>query len=600
MPIPRYAIESINKLPIEPGIYKFYNKEEQLIYVGKAKNIKKRVSSYFLKSNTHNRKTAKLVSEIDQIEFTISASEFDALLLENNLIKENQPKYNILLKDDKTFPYICILNERFPRIISTRKYNPKKGEYFGPYSSVVAMNSVLDLIRKLYTIRTCKYNLSEKNISNSKFKVCLEYHIGNCKGPCVGYQSESDYLQDIGEAKSILKSDTGKIKSIYKEKMQQFADDYSFELAQQYKEKIDLLEKYQSKTLVVNTKVPDSDVCTILSDTDFAYINFLKIRRGNINFTRTVEIKKKLDEKEEEILTQVAYDLRLQTNSESHIIYCNYPITPLSSDVECIVPQIGDKRKLIDISIKNAFHFKKERQKEKDKLKQRSNIAVHQLQADLKLINTPNHIECFDNSNIQGTNPVSAMVCFKRGKPAKKEYRHYKIKTVVEPDDFASMYEVVYRRYKRLTEESKPLPQLIIIDGGKGQLSSSVDALKKLNLYGKIPIVGVAKRLEEIYVPEDELPVLISKKSPSLKLIQQLRDEAHRFAITFHRNLRSKNSFTTALEEVKGIGKSTADKLLKHFKSVAKIKQASYQELEQLVGSSKAKIIAEYLGIKGH
>lgn len=595
MAINRYEIADINKLPTDPGIYKFYNKEEILIYVGKAKNIKKRVSSYFSKSNTHNRKTNKLVSEITLIEFTISASEFDALLLENNLIKENQPKYNILLKDDKTFPYICILKERFPRIISTRKYNPQKGEFFGPYSSVVAMNSVLDLIRKLYSIRTCKYNLSDQNITNNKFKVCLEYHIGNCKGPCVGNQSEEDYLQEINEAKSILRSNTGKIKSIYKEKMKHYSEEYSFEIAQQYKEKIDLLEKYQSKTLVVNTKVPDSDVCTILSDEDYAYINFLKIRNGNINFTRTLEVKKKLDEKEEEILTQVAYDLRLQTNSESRVIYSNYSITPLSTNVECIVPQIGDKRKLIDISIKNAFHFKKERQNEKEKLKQRSNVAVRQLQTDLKLINVPNHIECFDNSNIQGTNPASAMVCFKRGKPSKKDYRHYKIKTVVGPDDFASMYEVVYRRYRRLIEENKPLPQLIVVDGGKGQLSSAVSALKKLRIYGKIPIVGVAKRLEEIYAPEDELPILINKKSPSLKLIQQLRDEAHRFAINFHRNLRSKNSFTTALEKINGVGKLTTNKLLSHFKSISKIKTASFEEVEAVIGTSKAKIIKNHL-----
>lgn len=595
MSIPRYSPNELNKLPVEPGIYKYYNQEDVLIYVGKAKNIRKRVGSYFSKSNHANRKTVKLITEIHKIEFTIAPSEFDALLLENNLIKENQPKYNILLKDDKTFPYICVLNERFPRIITTRHYNPKKGEYFGPYSSVVAINSVLELISKLYTIRSCKFNLSESNISTGKFKVCLEYHIGNCKGPCEGLQNESDYLQDIVEAKSILTANTNKVKTIYKEKMNSYAQEHAFELAQKYKERIELLNKYQTKTIVVNAKAPDTDVFTILTDTDFAYVNYLRIKNGSIIFTRTVEVKKKLEESEEYILSQIVYEMRLQSKSDNPIIYCNVDIPPPSEGVECLLPKIGDKRKLIDMSLKNAFHFKKEKQNEKEKLKQRSNEAVRQLQIDLKLINPPNHIECFDNSNIQGTNPASAMVCFKRGKPSKKDYRHYKIKTVEGPDDFASMYEVVYRRYRRLVDEEKDLPNLILIDGGKGQLSSAVKALKDLSIYGKIPIAGIAKRLEEIYVPEDNLPVHINKKSSSLKLIQQLRDEAHRFAINFHRKLRSNNSFKTELENIQGIGQTTTNKLLKHFKSLRKIREASLDEIIIAIGNSKAKILNNYL-----
>ncbi|MDH5367957.1 MAG: excinuclease ABC subunit UvrC [Cyclobacteriaceae bacterium] len=598
MPILRYSPNELNKLPSEPGIYKYYNQENILIYVGKAKNIKKRVSSYFSKSSNANRKTLKLVNEIFEIEFTIAASEFDALLLENNLIKENQPKYNILLKDDKTFPYICILRERFPRIISTRKYNPKKGEYFGPYSSVVAMNNVLELISKLYTIRTCKFNLSESNINKGNFKVCLEYHIKNCKGPCEGLQTENEYLHDIAEARNILTADTNKVRAIYKEKMNSHAQEHAFELAQEYKERIDLLDKYQNKNIVVNTKISDTDVFTILSDSDFAYVNYLRIKNGNIIFTRSVEIKKKLEETEGYILSQIVYEMRLQSKSESTTIYCNVDINFPSEDVRCLIPKIGDKRKLIDMSLKNAFHFKKEKQNEKERLRQRSNEAVKQLQRDLKLINPPNHIECFDNSNILGTNPVSAMVCFKRGKPSKKDYRHYKIKTVEGPDDFASMYEVVYRRYKRLIDEEKNLPNLILIDGGKGQLSSAVKALKDLTIYGKIPIAGIAKRLEEIYVPDDHLPIHINKKSPSLKLIQQLRDEAHRFAINFHRKLRSNNSFKTELENINGIGKTTANKLLKHFKSLKKIKEANVQEIVIAIGSSKAKILSEYLSQK--
>ena len=591
--------DQVNHLPTQPGIYKYYNKNAALIYVGKAKNIKKRVGSYFNKSNQHNRKTLKLVSEISKIDYTIAHSEFDALLLENNLIKQNQPKYNILLKDDKSFPYICVLNERFPRVISTRRVDHSKGTYYGPYSSVVAMNSVLDLVRKLYTIRTCKYNLSEKNIAANKFKTCLEFHIGNCKGPCEGLQSEEDYNEDITQVKHILNSNSTFTKRHFTEKMNIHAQAMEFEQAQQYKAKVDLLNKFQTKTMVVNSQESNLDIFTIISDEQQAYVNYLRINHGMLNFTQTTEIKKKLNEADGQLLAQYAFDIRKQVGSASKIILSNIPIASLSEDTKNIVPRIGEKKKLIAMSIKNVLHFKKDRLQQKEKIKDRNNEVVRLLQKELKLLSPPDHIECFDNSNIQGTNPVAAMVCFRNGKPSKKDYRHYNIKTVIGPDDFASMYEVVKRRYSRLANENKKLPKLVLIDGGKGQLSSAVSALKDINLYGQIPIIGIAKRLEEIYFPEDQYPLHISKKSPSLKLLQQLRDEAHRFAITFHRLKRSNNSFTTELEEIPNIGKKTADLLLKTFKSVNKIKAANLDELSGIVGQKKATIINNFFTKKG-
>jgi len=593
------AIDQVNQLPAQPGIYKYYNKNGELIYVGKAKNIKKRVSSYFNKSNQHNRKTLKLVSEISKIDYTIAHSEFDALLLENNLIKQNQPKYNILLKDDKSFPYICILNERFPRIISTRRVDHSKGTYFGPYSSVVAMNSVLDLLRKLYTIRTCTYNLSAKNITAGKFKTCLEYHIGNCKGPCEGLQSEEDYNEDIVQAKHILNSNSTFTKRHFTEKMNAHAQAMEYELAQRYKDKLDLLSKFQTKTMVVNSQESNLDIFTIISDENQAYVNYLRINHGMLNFTNTTEIKKKLNEEDTQILAQYAFDIRQQVGSASNTILSNIPIASLPEDIKNIVPKIGEKKKLIEMSIKNVLHFKKDRLLQKQKIADRNNEVVRLLQKELKLLSPPDHIECFDNSNIQGTNPVAAMVCFRNGKPSKKDYRHYNIKTVIGPDDFASMYEVVKRRYSRLVDENKKLPKLILIDGGKGQLSSAVSALKAINLYGQIPIIGIAKRLEEIYFPEDQYPLHISKKSPSLKLLQQLRDEAHRFAITFHRQKRSITGFTTELEEIPNIGKKTADVLLKKYKSVNKIKGLNQEELAVDIGNKKAELVWNFFKKKG-
>ncbi|MBT1706752.1 excinuclease ABC subunit UvrC [Fulvivirgaceae bacterium PWU5] len=580
--------DAVSRLPESPGVYRFYSAEDVLIYVGKAKSIKKRVSSYFSKSTGVNRKTLRLVSEIRRIDYTVSNSEFDALLLENNFIKQNQPKYNILLKDDKTFPYICVLKERYPRIIYTRKYLPEQGEYFGPYSSVVAMKNVLELVRKLYTIRTCSLLLSEQNVAQKKFKVCLEFHIGNCKGPCEGLQAEEAYMEEISQARYILKGNLSVVYNHLNNQMKGFAANLEFERAQAVKEKVDTLERFQSKSLVVNRDVTDIDVFTITSIEAYAYVNYLQIIEGSIVFSKTVELKKKLDEPDEELLSLAVAELREQTNSKNEVILSNLDITVLEEGVENVVPKIGDKKKLIFLSLKNALELKKEKEifREGKKTKQQEVLTI--LQKDMKLPTLPKVIECFDNSNLGGTSPVASMVRFVDGKSERKGYRHFNIKTVEGPDDFASMKEIVGRRYKRILEEGQPLPDLIIVDGGKGQLSSACEALKELNIYGKVPIAGIAKRLEEIYYPEDPFPLLISKKSPGLLLLQQIRDEAHRFAITFHRLKRSKKHFSSALEGIEGIGHKTAEKLLKHFKSVKKIKEASIEEIAAIIGQKKA------------
>lgn len=595
METPSYTPEQISQLPSEPGVYKYYSAEGELIYVGKAKNLKKRVSSYFTKQKGVNRKTQKLVSEIHSIEFTIVNNEFDALLLENSLIKKNKPKYNILLRDDKSYPYICVTAERFPRIIAIRNMVPGLGTYFGPFASVKAMNNVFYLLRNLYHIRTCKYNLSEENIQSGRFKVCLEYHIGNCLGPCEGHQSEANYQEDIDQAVNILKGNLATPRNYFKERMQTAAEKLDFETAQVYKEKYELLEKFQSKSVVVNPNIADLDVFTIVTDEKYAFVNYLKVINGAVTVTKTVEAKKKLEEPEEDILTLVMVELRERYNSSAREVITNIPLEIESERFQISVPKIGDKKKLIEMSVKNALYHKKERLSKTEENREKENRVVLQLQKDLQLKTPPMRIECFDNSNIQGTNPVASMVCFINGKPAKKEYRHYNIKTVTGPNDFASMNEVVGRRYKRLLEEEKPLPDLIVVDGGKGQLSASVDALKDLNIYGQVPIIGIAKRLEEIYYPEDPYPLHIDKKSESLMMLQRLRDEAHRFAITFHRDQRSKGAFTSQLDGIKGIGKNTADKLLKEFRTVGKIKQASEEELSALIGKDKARIIKESL-----
>lgn len=598
MQVPFYTIEEYNLLPDQPGIYKYFNEDHELIYVGKAKSLKKRVASYFVKGSGLNHKTRKMVREIRRIEITLVNSEFDALLLENNIIKKNQPKYNILLKDDKTYPYLVLTKENFPRIFPTRRLIPHKGTYFGPFASVKAMNNVLELIRSIFTIRTCKLDLSPYKIQENKYKVCLEYHIGNCLGPCEGKQKETDYLKDIEHAKHILKGNLGIAKSYFRERMQLAASELAFEKAHYYKEKLELLEKYQAKSMVVNPAIKDLDVFALVSDEKNAYVNYLKVKNGAIIITKTVELKKRLDESETELLLTAIVRLRDQFNSDADEIIVNIPIEEEYEGLNIHFPKIGDKKSLIELSLKNAKYYKQEKLLASGEVKDKKFRVLKQLQTDLSLQEMPDHIECFDNSNIQGTNPVASMVCFLNGKPAVKEYRHYHIKTVEGPNDFASMTEVVGRRYKRLLEEDKPLPKLIVIDGGKGQLSSAVEALKALNIYGKVPIIGIAKRLEEIYFPGDQYPIHIDKKSESLRLLQRVRDEAHRFAITFHRNVRSKKAFGTQLEEVESIGKHTADKLLKHFKSVNKIKEASEEELTAVIGTAKTQKLMEWLSNK--
>jgi len=588
MSFQRFNRDEYLNLPEKPGIYKFFNKEDSIIYVGKAKSLKKRVSSYFSKTNLDSRKTFKLVSEVIQIECVIVSSEFDALLLENNLIKQHQPKYNILLKDDKSFPSICITKERFPRIYSTRRIDQSKGEYFGPYTSVKAMNSVLDLIRKLYTIRTCKFNLSKGNIDKKKFRVCLEYHIGNCLGPCENHQNEHDYQSDIESAKEILKGRISVVSRSYKQKMQDAANELKFEVAHTYKEKLELLEKFQSKSLIVNQKITQTDVFSMIVESEKSlFVNYMKIENGAIVISESLKVNKKIDEDDLEVFRYTIFDLRKKYSSNNPIIISNYPIEPWEG-IEAIVPKIGDKKKLVELSIKNALFHKKDK-----KVSTPNESILSILMEDLNLQDMPVHIECFDNSNIQGSNPVASMVCFKNGKPFKKDYRKFNIKTVVGPDDFASMKEVVKRRYSYLKSENLDFPNLIVIDGGKGQLSSACDALREISLYGQIPIIGIAKRLEEIYFPEDQVPIHISKKSSSLKLLQQIRDEAHRFAINFHRSKRSKNATKSSLDEVKGIGTQTKMLLLNEFGSVLRVKQSSELELQKLIGNSKTKIIQQ-------
>lgn len=588
--------EAAKQLPHSAGVYRFYDTEENLLYVGKAKDLKNRVTSYFNQSRQHSRKTLKLVNQIARLEVTIVANEYDALLLENSLIKAHQPKYNILLKDDKTYPYLCLTNEPFPKLIVTRQTHKSQGELFGPYTNVKAMNILLELLRELYTIRTCHLHLSQSNIEAQKFSCCLEYHIGNCQAPCEGKQSEADYAQDIAQVRSILKGKLAPVKQHFREKMMACAEEMAFEQAEAYKQKLLRLEQFQSKSQVVNPSLGEVDVFSIIADEQQAYINFMMIRDGGIINSQNRQVRKKLEESNEDLLSVFALELRQLNQSQAPEIISNYPLEIPLEGVQNTLPKIGDKKKLLDLSLRNALFFKKEQQKKKQNQSQpKTPQALLELQQILRLDAPPQHIECFDNSNIQGTNPVASMVFFKNGRPFKSEYRHFNIKTVVGPDDFASMFEIVQRRYRRLLNEEKPLPQLIIIDGGKGQLRFACDALRSLDLYGKIPIVGIAKRLEEIYLPEDEVPLHINKKSPALKLIQHARNEAHRFAIEFHRKKRSQNSLQTQLNNIKGVGEKTVLALLSQFKSYKKISEASEQALSEVVGKAKAKLIKAYL-----
>ena len=586
--------EKISHLPHRPGIYKFFD-ENGIIYVGKAVDIRKRVSSYFNKSTQHNKKTRHLIASIRNIEFTIVDTEADAFLLENNLIKQYQPKYNILLKDGKTYPYICILNERFPRVISTRNKIADGSRYFGPYASVTSMNVLLDLIRALYPLRTCTYNLSSENILSGKFKVCLEYHIGNCKGPCENLYDEESYNQHIIQIRNILSGNLTVAKNYFKEKMAAAAAEFQFELAHSFKVKLDLLDSFQAKSTVVSNTLTNIDVFAITSTEKCAFLNYLKVVNGAIIQTQSLEIQKKLEETDEEILASVIVQLRHEFESDSREILVNIDVQLPLQNITVTVPQIGDKRKLLDLSLKNAMYLRKEKESSREKSKDSNEVRIMEtMKKELRLTELPRHIECFDNSNFQGDNPVASMVCFKNAKPSKKDYRHFHIKTVVGPDDFASMYEIVTRRYRRLLDEAAPLPQLIIIDGGKGQLGMAVKALKDLELWGKIPVIGIAKRLEEIFYPGDNLPLYIDKKSETLRLIQRIRNEAHRFAITFHRSRRDAGTLKTEITDIKGLGATTAEKLLLKYKSVKKIKELSFVELADEVGQHKARIILDY------
>lgn len=595
-------IQNILKtLPNKPGVYQHLDKGGKILYVGKAKDLKKRVSSYFTKS-FDNARTYMLVKKVEDIRTIVTETEFDALLLENNLIKEYQPRYNVNLKDDKSYPWICIKKERFPRIFSTRNPVQDGSEYFGPYASVKVMKTVLDLIRQLYHIRTCKLNLSQESIDAGKFRVCLEYHLGNCLGPCEGKQTLEDYNQDVESARELIKGNLNSVKRMLNEQMQSLATELRFEEAQKTKEKIDLVERYQSKSTVVNPSITDVDVFSVLTDAEYGYVNYLKITDGAIIQSHTLELKKKLDETPEELLELSIPEIRSMFRSTSKEIFTSHPIDFTLPDASLFTPQRGDKKHLMDLSLKNARYFRLEKLKNIQIVDpdRHSKRIMQQMKEDLRLSEEPRHIECFDNSNIQGTNPVAACVVFKDGKPSKKDYRHFNIKTVVGPDDFASMEEVVFRRYNRLIQEGEPLPQLIVIDGGKGQLNAALKSLDKLDLRGKIAILGIAKRLEELYFPGDQYPLYLDKRSETLKIIQRLRDEAHRFGITHHRNRRSKNTFKSELEAIPTIGKATVKELLRKFKSVKKVKEATHNDLKEIVGEAKAKRIIGYFASGEH
>jgi excinuclease ABC subunit C len=587
---------ALNDIPHRPGVYQYWDAEGTLIYIGKAKDLRNRVGSYFNSDNQLNGKTKVLVSKIRKITFTIVDTEIDAWLLENSLIKRHQPRYNIMLKDDKTYPWIIIKKEEFPRIYWTRNMVKDGSTYFGPYASVGMMHTILDLIKETYPLRTCNLPLTIPNIEEGKFKVCLEYQIGNCKGPCQAYQSPEDYNKNIEEIKEILNGKIGNVIRDVKQIIKTAVESMNFEYAHQYQKKLLVLEKYQSKSTVVNSSITNIDVVSIASDERFAFVNYLKIMNGSIIQTQTIEIKKRLDETDEELLTLAITEFRTKFNSTSKEIIVPFDIAISDPGLRFTVPKLGEKKSLLELSQKNVMFFKREKMNQHEKLNPdiRSERILSQMQKDLRLTQQPKHIECFDNSNFQGKYPVSAIVVFKDAKPSKKDYRHFNVKTVEGPNDFATMEEAVYRRYKRQLEEEQPLPQLIIIDGGKGQLSSAMTSLKKLGIENRVTVIGIAKRLEELYYPGDSFPLYLDKKSETLKVIQQLRDEAHRFGITFHRKKRDQGTLKTELEMVAGIGKTTADKLLRHFKSVKKIREATEDELSAVLNKTQVKTLIEY------
>ena len=584
----------IKTLPSSPGVYQYFDKEDVIIYVGKAKNLKKRVSSYFTKTH-ENGKTRILVKKIVRIEHIVVDTETDALLLENNLIKKYKPRYNVLLKDDKSYPWICIKKERYPRVFSTRRVVKDGSEYFGPYTNKKTVHALLDLIRELYPLRTCTYDLSQEKIDSGKYKVCLEYHLGNCKGPCEGNQHEDGYQEDIRAIRSIIKGNFKESLERLQNIMLGFASEMKFEEAQKIKDKLASLQNYQAKSTIVNPSINNVDVFSIISDDTHGYANFFKVMNGSIVQSYTSEIKKKLEETDKQLLELFIIETRNRFNSLSREVYVPFKVN-LGENIKVTIPKLGDKKRIVELSERNAKYYRMEQFKQIKIVDPERHVKriMSQMQKDLRLHEEPRHIECFDNSNIQGTHPVAACVVFKDGKPSKKEYRHYNIKTVEGPDDFASMEEVVFRRYKRLLEEKQPLPQLIVIDGGKGQLSSALKSLDVLGLRGKIAIIGIAKRLEEIYYPGDSVPLYLDKKSESLKIVQYLRNEAHRFGITLHRNKRSKSAIQSELEQIPDIGKQTITNLLRKFKSAKRVKEATLDELKEVVGFSRAQKIHQF------
>lgn len=585
-------LAKIKLLPEKPGIYQYYDVSGTILYVGKAKNIKKRVASYFTKT-TENTKTKILVKKIVDLEYIVVDTELDALLLENNLIKKYQPKYNIQLKDDKTYPWICIKKEHFPRVFSTRQLVKDGSIYFGPYSSVKVMHTLLNLIKELYPLRNCTLDLAPSKIKDNKYKVCLEYHIGNCLGPCVSAQSESSYNDSIKNIEHILKGNIGSVIQFLKTKMNEHSAAFEYEAAHEYKEKLGILQNFQAKSTIVSPKIHEVDVLTMVEEGPIKFVNYLSIINGAIVHGFTAEIRTKLDETNEDVLNYALLEMRQRYNSNAKEVLVEEHFRTTINDIQFVVPQIGDKKSLLELSKRNATFYRLEKRKQ-ERLKnpeKHTDRILETIKKDFRLKELPIHMECFDNSNIQGTNPVSACVVFKNGKPSKKDYRHFNIKTVIGPDDFASMEEVVYRRYKRLLDEKQSLPQLIVIDGGKGQLTSALTALEKLELRGKIAIVGIAKKLEEIFFPGDSLPIYLDKRSESLKIVQYMRNEAHRFGITHHRNQRSKGAIQSEILGINGIGPKTQADLIKSLKTVSKIKEASMEELAVLIGSSKATIV---------
>lgn len=591
-----YLKSIIEVLPDKPGVYQYFDKYGNYLYIGKARDLKKRVSSYFTKSNKSNYKIKMLVKRIASIKHIVVSNESDALLLENNLVKKHQPRYNVMLKDDKTFPWICVKNEPFPRIFYTRSLIQDGSVYYGPYTSVVMVKTLLEMIQRLFPLRTCKLNLAREHIERRKYKVCLEYHMGNCKAPCIALEKQVDYNEYVKQIHLILKGNIKQVSTQLKNLMKNYSADYKFEEAQLIKSKIEILDKYRSKSTIVNQKINNVDVFSIVEEEGFAFVNYLKVVSGAIVQAHTVELKKKLDESTIDLLSLAIIDIRQKINSDAREIIVPLRIELPLGNLKFVVPVKGDKKHLLDLSERNAKYYQLERNKKvvQSKTENRTNRILEAMKEDLRLKVQPKHIECFDNSNLQGTDPVAACVVFRNAKPSKKEYRHYHVKTVHGPDDFASMEEIIFRRYKRLLDENQALPQLIIIDGGKGQLNAAIKSLDKLNLRGKIAIIGVAKKLEELYFPGDKVPLYIDKNAETLKIIQQLRNEAHRFGIAFHRDVRSRSMTHSELDTIKGIGEQTKQRLLVHYNSVDEIRNAGFESLKKIIAAGKATILVNY------